>query len=352
MIGPHNENEVISAAAARWVARRDAGLDSAAEADFERWLAADPRHPVALRSYAQTWSVLDRPVRAETKDKVLREVDRRSARRRVRRRRAAAAAVTALALIVMIRAWPTNELERTRDEVAVAGMVLRPEQQTLPDGSVVELKAGAEISTAFTSEFRRVELKRGEAHFQVARNPERPFIVSAREVAVQAVGTAFVVQLKQDTVEVVVTEGIVAVEKSPVVKAATFVADLKPLATFGAGHRLVVELAPSPNSLPPAALPMAMAEINERLAWRNPRLEFSGTPLAAAIALMNQTAVALEGEPKLRLVLDPDSPGLAAEPVSGLFRADNVEAFAHMLELSMNVRAERRGGDFILRSAR
>jgi transmembrane sensor len=57
-----------------------------------------------------------------------------------------------------------------------------------------------------------VVLERGEAHFQVAKNPARPFVVVARGVEIRAVGTAFSVGLESTRVEVLVTEGQVAVE--------------------------------------------------------------------------------------------------------------------------------------------
>ena len=64
------------------------------------------------------------------------------------------------------------------------------ESRALDDGTVVELNGGAEIEVQFTAAERRLRLVRGEAHFQVAKNPLRPFVVEAGGVAVRAVGTA------------------------------------------------------------------------------------------------------------------------------------------------------------------
>src|SRR5690606_33594553 len=64
----------------------------------------------------------------------------------------------------------------------------------------------------FTRSTRSVALDRGEAHFNVAKDPKRPFQVSAGVGTVTAVGTAFNVQRRQDAhVVVTVTEGIVEV---------------------------------------------------------------------------------------------------------------------------------------------
>src|SRR5204863_5888557 len=84
-----------------------------------------------------------------------------------------------------------------------------------PDGSVVELNRGAVVSAHFTASERRMRLVSGEANFKVAKDPQRPFVVEARGVAVRAVGTAFNVRIDAVSVEVLVTEGVVNVAQPP-----------------------------------------------------------------------------------------------------------------------------------------
>jgi transmembrane sensor len=55
-------------------------------------------------------------------------------------------------------------------------------------------------------------LKQGEAFFEVAKDPNRPFVVSAGSKRVVAVGTKFSVRRDADSVGVVVTEGKVRVD--------------------------------------------------------------------------------------------------------------------------------------------
>lgn len=63
---------------------------------------------------------------------------------------------------------------------------------TLPDGSIVSLNSGSKIS--YNSNFghgnRNIELE-GQAFFDVFKNPESPFVVSCRNVKVEALGTSF-----------------------------------------------------------------------------------------------------------------------------------------------------------------
>jgi len=126
-------------------------------------------------------------------------------RRRRRRRMAVAGGVAVIALACGLWISAGHRSPRLANAPATA-IVDLPERQTLPDGSVVELKDDSKIYVAFTPGFRRVALVSGEAHFKVAKNKERPFIVVIGNVEVRAVGTAFSVQRGDASVEVLVTE--------------------------------------------------------------------------------------------------------------------------------------------------
>jgi transmembrane sensor len=351
MSKPPADHETIAAAAARWVARRDAGLTAHEQEEFDHWCAADRRHAAAVRHFSAAWSALDRPLRADAVIGTL--------RRRVRRRRRLGA-VTAVAVFCVLLAgvwqWRTSP-GAALPLAAPGGLVVAPEKRVLPDGSVVELKGGAEIAVAFTDALRRVTLLRGEAHFQVAKNANWPFAVDAGGVQVRAVGTAFSVQRDLAKVEVVVTEGRVAVEK-PVGalprESETSAAEnsasqaSEPITYADAGQRVVLSIAAA--TVPAEVVMVSAEESAERLAWRAPRIEFTGTPLAEAVVMMNRSAGS--GPGGLQLVIDPASASLAKEPISGIFRADNTETFVRMLELSLGVQVERRGNHILLKKSK
>lgn len=63
---------------------------------------------------------------------------------------------------------------------------------TLPDGTVVWLNSETKLTypERFTGDRRLVSLE-GEAYFEVAKNPEKPFIVQAGEIDVEVLGTCF-----------------------------------------------------------------------------------------------------------------------------------------------------------------
>jgi transmembrane sensor len=340
----------IESIAADWIVRRDAGVSAAEERAFERWQAADPRHAAAVARHEKTWGVLDRPLRAGQGDWLLQQLRSRASRRRRQRVAAASAALAIVLLAGML--WrqerpAASTVLAPPTTPAVNAVVVGPEKRMLPDGSSVELRVGSDFTFDFSGPLRQIVLRQGEAHFDVAKNPGRPFVVAARGLEVRALGTAFSVQIGASEVEVLVTHGTVAVEQP---RAASTVegtpASPARLATVEAGRRVVVDLTDGKTN-PTTAEQISAAELDERLAWRAPRLDFSDTRLAEAIALMNRLSVR---KPAARFVIVDSA--LNDVRLSGLFRADNTDTFVRILEASFGVKAEQTGDIIALRKAR
>ncbi len=87
-------------------------------------------------------------------------------------------------------------------------------EQVLPDGSVVSLHKGSQITypSSFSSNTRNVELK-GEAYFKVTHDKTKPFIVASGDARVEVLGTQFNVNTKSASgnMEVILTTGKVSV---------------------------------------------------------------------------------------------------------------------------------------------
>ncbi|MBX3738915.1 MAG: FecR domain-containing protein [Candidatus Didemnitutus sp.] len=321
----------IDSAAAGWILKRDAGLTASEQAEFANW-QLEPAHAEALARKEKAWSTLDRPLSAGQADEVLSRLAARAQQRR--RRRLGTSLVLALCLC-FVGFWWQQQSSHIPEPRSV---VLLPETRTLEDGTIVYLKAGAHIDVSYSADLRRVALTSGEVHFQVAKNPARPFIVTAGGVDFRAVGTAFAVQLGGSQVDLVVTEGRVAVERKLPETVAT-VAAPEPV-VVAAGNQLSIELA-KPEPFAPSAI--SDQELSTRLAWKAPRIEFSEMPLSEAVQQMNRYA-----KRKL-IVVDPE---LAQMPVSGIFRADNTETLVDVLEDAGSVRVEREPDRIVLRRAR
>lgn len=254
------------------------------------------------------------------------ESSRARRRKRQQVRLAWAGGVAAVLLTVGLWPWPPRPAEPTAAPVTRATLVIsQPARQVLPDGSVVELKEGAAISVEYGPSARRVRLERGEAHFAVAPDAAVPFIVSAGGIAVRAVGTEFAVGLTTRNVEVLVTEGRVAVES-----ATPATPDAPELAQLAAGQAAVVELAALISTTDPAV----PAEVQRsRLAWRVPRIELSRTPLAEVVECFNRF-----GAVRLELA----DPALGALQLSGVLRPDSPHALLHILRNDFGLRESRR----------
>ena len=238
--------DTIDAAAAQWIARRDRGLSAAEQDDYMAWLRADPRHAAAIARHA---AVLERmmglgawqpELSAEPNPDLFAPPARRPWR--------VLAPVWALAaaLVLGLFVWQSASPPAPTPQKTFLRV---NERQALADGSVVELKDGSRLDLQFTPGERRVRLT-GEAHFTVAKNPARPFIVEALGVEVRAVGTAFNVRVDAASVEVLVTEGKVRVDEPARLAAMsaptpTAPAPAEPEVFLTAGQQVVVPLAAS-----------------------------------------------------------------------------------------------------------
>ena len=308
-------------------------------------LAAGPqaREPSRSDGDAPT-SALDWARNSGEADRVLHELDLFLRRRRRRRQRATAAgaALVAFGLLAWPALRPSVSPSTTPASTPTRALVVRPETRQLPDGSLVELDAGAELEVDFGGPLRRVALRRGVAHFQVAKDAQRTFVVEAGGVAVRAVGTAFSVGMASGTIEVLVTEGHVAVEGPartlPVTAGPAAGAETTPV--FGAGKRIRVDVGPGSDAAGPQVVALSPQEIERQLAWRVPRLEFAGTALAEALPLFNAHG-------RVRLVLA--DPALGRLQLSGVLRADDTESLLRLLEGEFALVGERRGDELVLR---
>lgn len=347
---PHpgnSDSAALAAKAEQWIARRECGLTPVERRELQAWLMADRQHAAAFAKADAARTEFDWPLYAGAVDKVLAGLETRTRTRRTRRRTAAAAGVTAMLMLAIAFAWqPETGLKSIPEGRRSSLVVLEPQRRILPDGSVVELKDDATIQFDFSGESRLVTLTRGTAHFQVTKNPARPFIVTAGGVTAHAVGTAFVVELNAKSVSVLVTEGRVAVNKIPVIQAAPATFATAPVAeevaVLDVGKSVSIPTLEAAIA-PPVVHLLPRIEVEEKLSWRIPRLEFSGTPLKEVIAKINRH------NRQQFVIADSTLENLA---LSGILRADKTDALVKMLESEFHLIAERRAQQIILRRAR
>ena len=330
------DREAIDLAAAEWLMRFEGGEITAADLQaFHAWRMESDHHREAFEAAARLWGALDRLEELNdyaAAEKATRNASHRSADRP--HRRAAIAAAASLVLIAGAGALLYGTAYTERDHVARHSTIVG-EQKTvsLPDGSVIELNTNSRVEVTLGRDARRIRLLSGEAYFNVAHDPARPFSVHARNHVVTAVGTTFTVRLRERLVDVVVAEGRVKLARDEDEVLSPDSAERPRQAPF---HGPPLELTAGQTAQLDKQIErldfINPETLNRRLSWRNGMLAFAGEPLSDVVAdIARYTNITIEIEDAALRVL----------PVSGYFKAGEVEAMLDALELMGGVEVER-----------
>jgi transmembrane sensor len=189
------------------------------------------------------------------------------------------------------------------------------------------------MAFSYSEMTREVHLLEGEAYFDVASNPDRPFLVHARTGVVRVVGTAFTVRLHETNVNVIVEEGRVA---------------LLPQSSDPSDTRKkVLHRGPAPSTVMVQAGQDAVfadrvehvrsldaATLDRKLSWRNGVLSFSGEPLSEVLADMSRYT---------DTEIEISDPALRRLPVDGYFKIGTLDTMLEALEAMAHIKAERLG---------
>lgn len=310
--------ENVEAQAADWLSLvRSGQMTRGEQVALEAWLDADPAHTEAYNRMHETWRVFgeleDDPAVME-----VREWARRRHNHAFRFRIAAGIAAAAVLSGGWAGWWATSPAPLPEEVVAAA--TVAPEQAfatgvgesrtvTLFDGSTVTLDTNSALTASEVGGIRLVELKQGQAFFNVAKDAARPFKVMAAGRTVTATGTQFSVRVDPANYQVTLVEGSVTVETPRSRFIPGKAADLKP------GFALKAEDAGR-------AWKVAKVDVAADTSWRSGRLTFDDRPLADAAAEMNRYS-------KRKVVVDP---AVADTQIVGVFPAGDVEAFARAAE--------------------
>ena len=123
--------------------------------------------------------------------------------------------VAAAIAILAVGSWAfwLTTLNKTLDAGQFATNAGQIEQITMKDGSVITLNANSSVEYKVTEKSREIKLQ-GMAHFEVAKNPNAPFVIESNNNKVTVLGTGFDVQsYTGKPLQVTVNHGKVKVEK-------------------------------------------------------------------------------------------------------------------------------------------
>lgn len=293
---------------------------------FERWLSASPRHQQAFDRTGDAWDLFE--PHASTAEVIRARRDALEYARRAQRNRWSdgltrrggfrIAASLAAAAVLGAVTWPIIDgvdVYRTR--------LGERREVTLADGSRIALDSDSRVRVHYTERARDLTLEKGQARFDVAHNPARPFSVTAGERRVVATGTAFNIELLGKRVNVTLIEGsvVVATLARPQPLATPKPAKATPLK---AGEQLVAT-AGSPRDF------VAPAKLDDATAWQHGKIVLDNLPLAEAAMRVNRYAD--------RKVVVADA-GAAAMSVSGVFQAGDPETFARAMAQYLDLQAD------------
>jgi transmembrane sensor len=198
---------------------------------------------------------------------------------------------------------------------------------TLNDGTRILLNTDTRLILEESDSRRHVRLERGEALFEVTKDPMRPFVVTTGGKDVVALGTSFIVRHESNRLAVTLMEGRVAVSPVPALQTGAEVR------TTGAtndqvflepGQRLTVQ----GRELPVLDHP----PLEIVAAWRRGEVVLENTRLQDAVEEMNRYS-------EFKLVIE--DPSVADIRISGLFRTGDSVRFAHAVAETYRLAVKR-----------
>ena len=328
----------ISEEAAAWLVRIDGGELSQTEIQqLREWADRSALHRDCLQKLAADWDAMGAmQVLAEVfplSDSEPRQGDTVGSGRGWRARfkagwRLPIPAVAAAAMLMVLVVWLSGlpGFWRTAEFATAVG---EQASHTLVDGTVVTLNTNSRLAVDYSDERRTVTLIQGEATFDVAKNPERPFVVHAGGGMAWAVGTT-------------VTEGQVKVFSNTRSKAPAGLEvdvgtkpradetsseqpEVETEALIGAGETLRY------SHVIRSVTPIPDEELTRKLAWRHGSLIFKGESLEEAIA-----EIARYTDREI-VIADP---ALRQLRVGGHYKTDDIDTLFAALEQGFGIHVE------------
>jgi transmembrane sensor len=172
----------------------------------------------------------------------------------------------------------------------------------LADASMVTLNTNSRIAVFYASLARDVYLSYGEAQFNVARDPARPFNVYAGKRVLQSSGASFNVRVfADDNVELIVTDGqvkVLNVPSRPMIDSPQRLRDnFMQVDTLVSAEELALV-----DPVTQTVRKLEPSEVDAKLAWQRGEVVFQGEPLEQAVREVGRytTTRFVIGDEKLR----------------------------------------------------
>ena len=305
----------IDARAADWLAARDRGpWTDVQEAALQGWLAESTYHRVAFLRLEHAWQRIRR-LRVHPESPLVLAVPLQEPvviEASVRRRRwtrllpqgIAAGLLVALGVGMGLYTMDTAEVPWESGQMHATAVGERA-VITLSDGTRITLNTATRVRAEIGEHERRLWLDGGEAYFEVAHDPARPFIIDAGGPHVRVLGTRFTLRREGTSLQTHVVEGRVEVT-----------------APTGASAQLVADDAAETTASAVKVRRESAAQREASMGWLQGKLRLDGMTLDQAAGEFNRY-----NRRKLR-ILDRQTGSIQ---IGGAFDTTNVEGFASLL---------------------
>lgn len=337
--------------AAYWVTLRDrAGLSEKDEAAFQVWMARAPENADIYDEVYKHWQDLEGlaslagftvPPEFDASSNVAAAPAPSPQTIQPSRFSWTAPAAIAASLLVVVSSIFVVFSDRSASPIENGSFQTAIGDQqsiTLQDGSIVTLNTLSAVEIDYSPDARTVRLISGEAHFDVTSDAARPFSVIAGDDIVRAVGTAFTVQLHEEKLEVVVSEGRVAL-----IAPTPDDAESGQNATESLAGDVILEIAEGDNVTlsddgVETVAPLSVAELNRRLSWRRGMLSFKGEHLSEVITEVSRYT---------EFTIEIGDESIERLPIGGYFHIGEVDELLLAIESSFDIKIERLADDHV-----
>ena len=328
---PLRTDDIIRQEAADWLVKLDNGLDSKGLspndlAELRTWLANDPRHGEILQKQASVWSDLD--IYAEGLTKYGNQPAPGLSSLFDNSLGIGKAAAFACTLLIAVAAWLyiSDNVPEDVTPNFYSTDVGAQSVRKLSDGSTAHLNTDTLIEIDYGDAERKITLLRGEVMFDVAHDPDRPFIVYAAGSSVTAVGTKFIVRLASDKILVSVAEGQVKLSSQPAGQGQKTISlpnqPVQEVILVSAGQTAEINTGEPDN---PLLNDVEDNELQRKFSWTNGRIVFVDETLESIINEVNRyTTVRV-------VIVDPE---LRDIRLGGRFEIGDTEALLEAIEIS------------------
>ncbi|HYG26520.1 MAG TPA: FecR domain-containing protein [Caulobacteraceae bacterium] len=308
-----------------FVRQRTASSPAVVE-ELDAWLQAAPEHADAYADVERLWSATSEVAEDPGLRSWRQGLERGLGRRRFLRRAIAASLAAAMVGLSAAGVYELASPDRLVDQ-SFRTAIGQQATVTLPDGSTVTLNTDTLVRTRADKDRRLVYLDRGQAFFRVAKDPGRPFVVTAAGRTVTALGTAFDVRVDKGALKVVLVEGKVRVETIAPERGPAAGPAAKGEPAAAASQALATEMGPGSQLVATANTDwrVTRTDVVRETSWLNGQIVISDQPLGEAIEELNRYS-------RRKIVLD--DPSLAGVRISGVFRPGDLDGFARALKTS------------------